>query len=1211
MGKKTFDADPNDSMNESRAEKRERKKREKQEKRLAKKRSKLEGELPEANGYAPEEGYTPEANGYAPEEGYTPEANGYPPEEGYPPETNGYAPEINGYTPDANSYPVENGYSWDGASYPQEEHGEEGYGPEGGVPENYGPEGYVPETNEPMNYDPEGYDPENYGPENFALEGYGRENYGPEDYGPENYVQETSGPMNYSPEGYGPEIYGPETNGPMNYGPEGYGPETYGPDGLGPEYYVPDGYGPEVHSAPEEDVYWQEGDGGEPHRLGPAPKPRKKRRKRIWRVLGRTAIVLMSLLFITILGFGIFYLVCAAKAPKLDLLDVQPQYYRSTVLDVEGNVALTLSGQESNRVYVRLSEIPKNLQQAFVAIEDERFYEHHGVDFKGVIRAIVKGITSGGNFTQGASTITQQLIKNNVLTGWTEEKTLFDKIERKIQEQSMAWSLERKVDKNWILENYLNTINLGGGNWGVETAAKYYFDKDVSDLTLSECAVLAGITKNPTTYNPLTHPEENEGRKKLVLAKMLTLGMITQEEHDAANADPVYQRIAAVSSTGHKQQIMSYFEDALVNEIINDLQEQLGMTEAEAWDKLYRGGLTIESTESNRIQRICEDIAMRDDLLPENAQISLVVLDNATGQVRAMVGGRGTKEGSLLYNRATSALRQPGSTIKIIGEYAAGLEDGKFTLGTAIDDAPATYSNGTSLVNSDGRYLGKTTVHEAIVRSGNIVALKCFQEEGMENVVSRLRKFGISTLTDEDMVEALALGGTHGGVTNMEMTAAYNALSRGGQYRTPIYYTRILSADGQTILEKEQEVHQAVSANTASLLTAAMQDVVESGTGVEARLTDMPAAGKSGTTSNVRDAWFIGYTPYLTCGVWGGNDDNSGQTDSGYVKVIWREVMQNAHAGLAERAFAENTGLEKVSICRKCGKLAVPGLCDDTVQGNMTTEEFYAPGTQPTEICDCHVKVEICSYSHQKVAVREEDEKVWSFFGGWRTNGKKGDVLCPMTYFRVYLKEATEGTEDKIYVVPYSYGEDGKPCAIHQITATPTPTMTPTPTPRPTGGSSFWDWFWGRSDDDEEEVSTTSPSDTGNTANGGQGSTFGDGTTGGNTTNGGQGGTSGTGTTGGNGPWGGQTTNDTANGGQGSVFGGGTTGGNTTNGGQGGTSGNGTTGGNGPWGGQATNDTANDDQEDDDFHWPEDDTAREEQAEEPEERDFWAEFWGT
>ncbi|MBP3879173.1 MAG: transglycosylase domain-containing protein, partial [Lachnospiraceae bacterium] len=285
-------------------------------------------------------------------------------------------------------------------------------------------------------------------------------------------------------------------------------------------------------------------------------------------------VMLVALLAVIAAG-AVFAAYCIVRAPSISVLDAKPHGYRSNVLDKDGNVVLTLSGEESNRVYVKLSEVPESLQEAVVAIEDERFYEHFGIDPKGIARALYRGITEG-NFSEGASTITQQLLKNNVFTDWMNETTFLQKVERKIQEQYLAVALEMHVNKDWILENYLNTINLGGGNWGVETAAKYYFDKNVSDLTLSESAVLAGITRNPTRYNPITNPEANAERREYILDKMLSLGYITQEERDEAAADDVYARISDISTNGGTQEVMTYFEDAMIYSVLHDLMSEKG-----------------------------------------------------------------------------------------------------------------------------------------------------------------------------------------------------------------------------------------------------------------------------------------------------------------------------------------------------------------------------------------------------------------------------------------------------------------------------------------------------------------------------------------------------------------------------------------------------------------------------------------------------------
>lgn len=714
-----------------------------------------------------------------------------------------------------------------------------------------------------------------------------------------------------------------------------------------------------------------------------------------------------------------FLAVTIAGAPDISEMDAEPEGYRTAVLDDEGEVILTLSESDSNRVYVKLENIPENLQHAFVAIEDERFYKHHGIDPKGIIRAALKGISSG-NFSEGASTITQQLLKNNVFTSWTEETDFKDRLTRKIQEQYLAVKLEQKVTKDWILENYLNTINLGGGNWGVETAARYYFGKDVSRLDLAECAVLAAITRNPTAYNPLTNPEKNKERQQAVLTAMLNQGYISQDKYDSASGEEVYDRIAEAHASGSQAQVLDYFEDSMIQEVKEDLITEKNLSENDAWDLIYRGGLTIYSTENSSLQNRaeqevnCKDYLSCGMVLPasdeadDGTQVSLVLIDNETGQVKAIVGGRGQKEASLVYNRAISARRQPGSTVKILGEYAAGIQNGSMTLGTVYDDAPYTYSDGTPVANVDGSFRGLTTVHDAIVRSDNIAAVKAAQQVGIDRVYAQLKDFGITTLTDDDRVEALALGGTSGGVTNLEMTTAYESLANGGTWKEPAFYTKVCDRDGNIILEKRQETRRVVSEETASLLTHAMQDVMTEGTGQAADFEGMNLAGKSGTTDHAENAWFIGYSPYYTCGVWGGFDDGRSQQDTTYVKKIWRASMQAANAEAQNKDFTMPADMEKATICTKSGKLAVAGVCDRTEQGDMTRVEYFAPGTAPTESCDQHIKIKIC---------RESGEKA----GSWCPSYCEED--------RIYLLHASQGTEDQAYLLPEDLEESH--CHLH------------------------------------------------------------------------------------------------------------------------------------------------------------------------------------
>jgi penicillin-binding protein 1A len=713
---------------------------------------------------------------------------------------------------------------------------------------------------------------------------------------------------------------------------------------------------------------------------------------------------LLTLAVLLACAVGIFVVQTLKGAPPLDLADITPEGYRTNVLDDAGQPILTLIGEESNRVYVTLDQIPEHLQKAFVAIEDARFYTHHGLDIRGILRAAWRNLTSG-SLSEGASTITQQLIKNNVFSGWAEEQSAMARIERKLQEQLLALELEKTRGKDWILENYLNTINRPRAPGGGETASLRYFGKDVSALTLSESAVLAGIAQSPSGYDPLLHPDRNAARRVLVLDRMLSEGYIDQTDYDEAQADEVYARIEERADAGGVD-ILSYFEDAMVYQLVADMNTKLGLSEADAWQLIYRGGLTIESTQNTELQTICEEEINRENWYRGDEQASIVVIDPATGQVKAIVGGRGEKTASLTLNRATDSVRQSGSTIKVVGEYAAALDKGGVTLGTVYDDAPYAYSDGTPLRNANGAYAGKITVHQAIADSVNIVALKCFQDAGMDEVWGYLGRFGFAHLDPGDKVEALALGGTRGGVTDLEMTAAYAAIADGGVYIEPSYYTRVLDHAGNVLLERENKSYRVIQPATAAELTAAMEDVFSS-TGAAAYFGGMSIAGKSGTTTDMRDVWFVGFSPYYACGVWGGYDSYEAQTSSTYVKQIWRSVMQRAHAGLTDPGFVDLGQLEKATICTKCGNLAVPGLCDDTLQGDVTAEEYFAPGTVPTEQCTCHVRLSICQAS-----------------------GHLANSYCPEDEVEtaVYLKEGTAGTADEKAAAP-DVGDDL--CDVH------------------------------------------------------------------------------------------------------------------------------------------------------------------------------------
>ena len=735
-------------------------------------------------------------------------------------------------------------------------------------------------------------------------------------------------------------------------------------------------------------------------------------------------------------GYGV-YKGIVDSAPDIHDIDATPTGYLSTVLDNQGNETATLVASGSNRVYVTIDEIPLDLPHAFVAIEDARFYEHNGIDITGIVRAGITGITSG-RFSQGASTITQQLLKNNVFTDWTSESSFADKMERKIQEQYLAIQLEKVEDKDWILENYLNTINLGQNTLGVQAASQRYFNKDVSELTLSECAVIAGITQNPSRYNPVSNPDANAERRTKVLNNMLDQGYIDQADYDTAMADNVYDRIQIVDSETASDNINSYFVDALTEQVIDDLMEVKGYTETQAYKALYEGGLTIYSTQDPSIQQICDeevnnadnygsetkyscsyrltiqkadgtyqnyseqtmlsyyqsknskynidfdskeavdaaieqykaDIMEDGDMIVPNGesitytmqpQASMTVIDQSTGEVKAIVGGRGDKTANKTLNRATDTKRQPGSTFKILSAYAPALDIGGMTLASVQDDAPYTYSNAahTPVNNYDKSYRGFTTIREGITYSINIVAVKTLTDIGVDIGYEYLQNFGFSTLCDSDRTQALALGGITNGVTNLELTAAYATIANGGTYTQPRFYTKILDHDGNVLIDNTPQTHTVLKETTAWLLTNAMEDVLTNGTGRPAHFNGMPQAGKSGTTSSDRDALFAGYTPYYTCVVWGGYDDNAELSYTTYPKTLWKSVMGRIHENLDYKDFNKPDGITTATVCKKSGKLAVAGLCDSDPRGSMVESEYFASGTVPKDYCDHHVRVTI------------------------------------------------------------------------------------------------------------------------------------------------------------------------------------------------------------------------------------------------------------
>ena len=824
-------------------------------------------------------------------------------------------------------------------------------------------------------------------------------------------------------------------------------------------------------------------------------------------------IALAMFLILCFAGFAIgigFVRGAIDAAPSLDILDVQPQGYASQIYDADGNLMQTLVMEGSNREEVSFDQLPADLVNAFIAIEDSRFYEHNGIDLKGILRAAYVGITSG-RFSEGASTITQQLIKNNVLQGGYET-SMADKLRRKIQEQFLAVKLEDQLgSKETILEYYLNTINLGGNCLGVQTAAHRYFGKNVWELTLSECTVLAATTSNPSRYNPLTHPKENAVRRKIVIEKMYEQNFITYDQKNYALDDDVYSRIQTVDNATSGSTVFSYFTDAVYNQVCDDLQSKLGYSASQSYKLLYSGGLQIYSTMDPSIQAIVDEeinnadnyisstgsrlleyslnyaltvchadgsestytendlinyfqsekkqatfaniYASKEDIYRSvrefkasllisgdsvtnetitpilEPQESVVVMNQSNGHVAAISGGRGEKEGSLTLNRALHCHRQPGSASMIISTFAPAIDSCGATLASTYYDAP--YSSGNQQVLNwwGNPYLGYNNIRQAITYSMNVIGARCLTSLVSDSTAyDYLELFGLGDTSGQEISFSLANTNSSYTVTNEMLTAAFASIANDGIYQKPTYYTKVLDRHGNILLESVPSQTRIIKSSSAALLTNAMEDVISSDssyyyqygitpTGTLCQVDSMTLAGKSGTTTSGSDVWFIGYSPYYTCGIWSGYDDSKVLSNgTEYHKTIWQKIMARIHADLDNKDFVFTDELESAKICSKSGLLAVDGVCNSSSSNACVYTEYFAPGTAPTSYCDRHYALRICTES-----------------GKSATKYCPGDSVVQRVYLHIDDSDLSSGTTtDSDYLAPSNL----QSCDIHTVDST-------------------------------------------------------------------------------------------------------------------------------------------------------------------------------
>ncbi len=707
----------------------------------------------------------------------------------------------------------------------------------------------------------------------------------------------------------------------------------------------------------------------------------------VFGILGR--ILLIALMILTIggcvvggmVGGGIYGIIMTAK--PIDPESLVIRNFNSYIYDKDGNTIAELK-QEENRVWIDHAQIPKQLIEAYVALEDKRFLEHDGIDYKRIGSAMLsylKHFVNANVDVQGGSTIDQQLIKN--LTG-NQETT----IKRKLQEQWQAIQLEKGLTKEEIITLYLNTIPMGGNFYGVETAAKGYFGKDVRDLTLAESASLSGITNWPNKYMPINaeNIKANEERAHLCLSLMLEQGYIDQSEYDTAMAEKIqfkYNPQAGKVTTTSQQ---SYFVDEVIRRVKRDLMTEKGYSEQYAITLIYNSGLKIHTTLDPKVQKIMdgvftdpENFSVKSKFTDEPAQAAMVVMDPLTGEVRGLYGGQGEKKGSVL-NRAVQSERSPGSSIKPLLVYGPGIDSKKLTAATVIDDVPQ-YLNGETKdkpwpKNVENANFGLTPVREGVYHSRNVVAtLALIHNTGIQNGLEYLAKMGMDRREDQQNA-AIAMGGFSRGMSPLQMTAAYTVFANKGIYSEPMFYTRVLDNKDQPVLEKTPVQKQVFSPETIYIMDDILHDVVTKGTGAplgivkyKTTATDkkgkkkeitvtIPSGGKTGTTDENKDKWFCGFTPYYVGATWYGYDTavKLVGADSS-AKQIWNKVMVAIHDQLPAKPFFEEmpANVIKATVCMDSGKRPTDA-CSKDPRGSRVREELFIKGTEPKEedVCTVH-----------------------------------------------------------------------------------------------------------------------------------------------------------------------------------------------------------------------------------------------------------------
>lgn len=708
-------------------------------------------------------------------------------------------------------------------------------------------------------------------------------------------------------------------------------------------------------------------------------------------------ILVIAILVLFVVGVGAIFAIMGSDSEWATKTEKKIESDTNTVLLAnDGTEEIgRVSGLEK-REAVTLDQIPKNLQNAYIAIEDERFYTHQGVDLKRTLGATVTYILHGGSSSYGGSTITQQLVKNLMKDN---DDSGIAGVQRKIREISRAYNLETKLSKDQILESYLNLIFVGSDVYGVALGSKYYFNKSVTDLDLAECAFLAGINHSPNNYNPFGETDRSEkikNRTKTVLGKMKELGYISEDEYSSAVSE--VEEGIKFSKGDTATGTMSYLAMAAYEQVVSDYAEQEGISTAEAREEINGGGYKIYTTQDTKVQSTAEEVyrsgkhifsgaAKNKDgsLVNEgHTQGAIVIMDQKKGYVVGCMGGLGDDVTSYGLNRATQAKRQPGSSIKPIAAIAPALESGIINAATIYDESNTFFGTYNPTNHGDGLI----TVRKAVTVSANTTEVKIMSELGPANSIEFMKKMGITSLVtssensahnDENL--SLVLGGVTKGITPLEMAGAYATIANDGVYIEPTFYTKVEDSNGKKILEVKQESHRVMSEGNAYILKSILTGPVSAsgGTASSAKISGQETAGKTGTTNDNYDRWFCGFTNYYTAASWYGfdNQENLYYAGANYPNralSLWKSVMADIHQGLESSSFEKPSNIVSAKICLSSGKQA-------TDECTNTYTEYFVKGTVP-DYCDGHKVVKIC-----------------------KETGKVANENCPEVETKVYTKK--------------------------------------------------------------------------------------------------------------------------------------------------------------------------------------------------------------